>query len=245
MQQADGSIRWKLSQDLNPIWMTAYAAPALAGHPLPVPAVPRATETERRNGEAGAGGGGRGAPLFSRPKPQSGGRATGGVRRVEADDEARHTKKRRGAPAAAEPPPPSSAQSSGDGADDGTVWGAGSGTGFEATEGDTGDSEPQSGPGSSSEPEERSPQAEPGSRLGAEDGEYVAGVIVDPQDLSRSGLDGEGDRDAAAPGLAGRLEEPADGAALALAALIALAIALGAALESRQRADRDWQQIVP
>jgi hypothetical protein len=86
MQQLDGSIRWKRSADLNPIWMTAMAAPAFAGRWHPIPAVPRAVQprAEPPPGAAGvgAGGGGDGAPLFSRPQPQSRGRRPGGVRRT-------------------------------------------------------------------------------------------------------------------------------------------------------------------
>jgi prenyltransferase beta subunit len=112
MQQPDGSIVWTRSTPgLNPVWMTAYAAPALAGQPLPIAAPPRAVTpppgqqptgpdgeqrpapTSRDDGNGGlpggrdgdviAGGGGRGAPLFSRPQPQSQGRTTGGVRSLD------------------------------------------------------------------------------------------------------------------------------------------------------------------
>jgi len=110
MQQPDGSIRWMAARDLNPIWMTAYAAPAFAGHPLPIPAAPRAVRREsdtaagvrklrshaaptgRGRGDGGeaaeaggeviAGGGASGADLFSRPQPQSQGETTGGERDV-------------------------------------------------------------------------------------------------------------------------------------------------------------------
>lgn len=44
LQRRDGSIMWRAGQDMNPTWMTAYAAPAFAGHAWPVPAVPRAAE---------------------------------------------------------------------------------------------------------------------------------------------------------------------------------------------------------
>ena len=37
MQQADGSIRYKSSQSMNDLWMTAYALPAFAGWPLADP----------------------------------------------------------------------------------------------------------------------------------------------------------------------------------------------------------------
>ncbi|HMJ03154.1 MAG TPA: prenyltransferase/squalene oxidase repeat-containing protein [Conexibacter sp.] len=107
LQRDDGSIAWKRGDDLNSVWMTAYAAPAYGGHPLPVPSVPRAEEVARRprqasarttgaledapvageggfEGERGgtviAGGGSEGAQLFSRLQPQSQGRTPGGVR---------------------------------------------------------------------------------------------------------------------------------------------------------------------
>ena len=110
MQQPDGAIRWKASGDLDPIWMTAYAAPAYGGDALPVTPVAREVRVvaragkttavarraphdapasvegqggfSTRRGEAIAGGGGRGAPLFSRPQPQSQGTRAGGARRL-------------------------------------------------------------------------------------------------------------------------------------------------------------------
>jgi hypothetical protein len=100
LQQPDGHIRWKASQDLNGIWMTAYVAPAFAGQAWPIPAppcTPKAATTSARPGQGEgtqsgdgtiSGGGGRGAPFFSRPKPQSKGRTPGGARIV-------HNKNRR------------------------------------------------------------------------------------------------------------------------------------------------------
>ncbi len=109
LQQPDGSVVWKPSQPAaNPIWMTAYAAPALAGMPLPILAPPPPAENppdqppvdegtgdvppDPNAGQGGllakgsggviAGGGGRGAALFSRPQPQSQGRTASGIRRV-------------------------------------------------------------------------------------------------------------------------------------------------------------------
>jgi prenyltransferase beta subunit len=108
LQQPDGHIRWKRSQDLNGIWMTAYCSVALGGHTWPVPEAPRSEEPEDPphpgQGEGGqtgrgviAGGGGKGAPLFSRPKPQSQGRTPGGARVVRNQSKARnHSKTRRG-----------------------------------------------------------------------------------------------------------------------------------------------------
>jgi hypothetical protein len=112
LQQPDGHIRYKKSQDLNGVWMSDYAGPAYAGKPKPIGYVPLevpseskeetgagATPTgggkpefERTKNEGGdgvvqgegvdAGGGGNGAPLFSRPKPQSKGLTPGGARVV-------------------------------------------------------------------------------------------------------------------------------------------------------------------
>jgi prenyltransferase beta subunit len=96
LQQPDGHIRWNASQDLNGIWMTAYVAPAFAGQAWPIPAPPctpkpPATSAQPGQGEGTqsgngtiAGGGGRGAPFFSRPKPQSKGRTPGGARIVHS-----------------------------------------------------------------------------------------------------------------------------------------------------------------
>jgi hypothetical protein len=98
LQQADGHIRWKASQDLNGVWMTAYVAPALAGQTWPIPAPscspappsspPRPGQGEGTQSGQGtiAGGGGRGAPLFSRPKPQSRGRTSGGARVINDEN---------------------------------------------------------------------------------------------------------------------------------------------------------------
>jgi prenyltransferase beta subunit len=124
LQQADGSIRWKANSDSNPVWMTAYAAPAFAGQALPIRAVPRAIqskpippgqgsaiptaqgtaepgqggESRQRGSGVIAGGGGNGAPLFSRPQPQSKGQTPGGARQLSRP-RARHNSKRRREPA--------------------------------------------------------------------------------------------------------------------------------------------------
>ena len=103
MQQADGEILWKEgpAAGTNSIWMTAYAAPAFAGMTWPLAFVPRAVKPDparpadppsgagdtggtARDGDGRviAGGGGNGAPLFSRPQPQSRGSTPGGVRRT-------------------------------------------------------------------------------------------------------------------------------------------------------------------
>jgi hypothetical protein len=109
LQRPDGSIGWTATADLNPLWMTAQAGPALAGMTYPLPAVPRAVRPlpvpaaaqapdsgtqavrpTRGHGGKGvvagdgviAGGGGRGAPLFSGPQPQSTGSIPHGHRAV-------------------------------------------------------------------------------------------------------------------------------------------------------------------
>ncbi len=101
LQAADGHIRWKTSDDMNGIWMTAYCAPAFAGQAWPIPAPPRAVKPaeppapgaapgtgggEQAGSGVMAGGGGHGAPLFSRPKPQSKGKTPGGARVIENED---------------------------------------------------------------------------------------------------------------------------------------------------------------
>jgi len=127
MQQPDGHIRWSRSSDLNGIWMTAYVTPAFAGQALPIPeATFSAASTPPCEKEGGAetgviaGGGGKGAPLFSRPKPQSKGRTPGGARvvRNKGSRLPNHSRSRRGAnavqpagTAAAEPSEPDAGKS--------------------------------------------------------------------------------------------------------------------------------------
>jgi prenyltransferase beta subunit len=121
MQQTDGSIRWKASNDSNPVWMTAYVAPAFAGRALPIAVVPRAIQSKPTSPDSGsttpaaqgtaeaghggessqpgsgviAGGGGTGAPLFSRPQPQSRGATAGGARSLSGARKRSATKHRR------------------------------------------------------------------------------------------------------------------------------------------------------
>jgi hypothetical protein len=94
MQQPDGHIRYRASQEINGMWMTAYVTPAFTGNPLPIPALPPESlpssppeaptaggdggVSERPGGGVIAGGGGNGAPLFSRPQPKSKGHTPGG-----------------------------------------------------------------------------------------------------------------------------------------------------------------------
>jgi prenyltransferase beta subunit len=106
MQQPDGHIRYKASEEFNGVWMTAQVAPAFAGREYPIPEVPRRVVSKPPPGGSGSGtpsspgsdepgggggsaqsgdgvivgGGGNGAALFSRPQPQSRGRTPGGVR---------------------------------------------------------------------------------------------------------------------------------------------------------------------
>jgi hypothetical protein len=85
MQHEDGSIQFAASSDAYPVWMTAYAAPAFSGQPLPPPVVPLDVPSAAPAGGGGgviAGGGGDGAPLFSRPQPQSTGHTPGGARQL-------------------------------------------------------------------------------------------------------------------------------------------------------------------
>lgn len=110
LQEPDGHIRWKRSQDLNGVWMTAYVAPAFAGQAWPIPAAPRTVRRPMPPTQAGqgggsgsgpgviAGGGGGGAPLFSRPRPQSKGRTPGGARVIHGEPRAsrNHSETRRG-----------------------------------------------------------------------------------------------------------------------------------------------------
>lgn len=85
LQQPDGSITYMKGRSLNDLWMTAYAAPALAGYPLPVPSIARTT-----------GKGGKGAALYSRPQPDSTGNASGGVRQISSSSEEIKTRRRGG-----------------------------------------------------------------------------------------------------------------------------------------------------
>lgn len=116
LQEPDGHIRWRRSADLNGIWMTAYTGPAFGGHCWPFAAPPRSLQpledpqpASDGGSQAGdgshaddgviAGGGGRGAPLFSRPKPQSRGKTPGGARLTNdhGPEPVDHDENRRGA----------------------------------------------------------------------------------------------------------------------------------------------------
>jgi hypothetical protein len=137
LQQPDGHIRWKQSQDLNGIWMTAYCSVALGGHVWPIPEAslsndplqpPKAGQGEGAQSGDGviAGGGGRGAPLFSRPKPQSKGKTPGGKRVThnQPGKARNHSRTRRGENAH-QPTGTASSESTGE-----EAIAAGAGTGF-------------------------------------------------------------------------------------------------------------------
>ncbi len=119
LQQPDGHIEWGENKEMNGVWMTAMVAPTFAGGYFPYPPVPYVepptsgtpgskagpTPPSPGSSEPGlggesaqpgsgviAGGGGDGAPLFSRPQPQSKGKTPGGRRQLHAAH-ARSTKK--------------------------------------------------------------------------------------------------------------------------------------------------------
>jgi prenyltransferase beta subunit len=221
LQQADGRLRWKASQDLNGVWMTAYAAPAFAGQTWPIPNTPctKPPPTEAKPGQGEgtqsgqgviAGGGSAGAPLFSRPKPQSKGRTPGGARVVHEEPTAGdHSKTRRGqnavqstATVSAEPEHKSERESPGGGGGTGSAGNGGSGGAAAVVP--------------SSDPVEASP------------GREVRGTLV-------SGDGGPGSF--GAPGLHSSGADPsgASWAAVAIAAAALLCALVGSGLEFRRR----------
>jgi len=251
MQQPDGHIRWKASQDMNGIWMTAYVTPAFAGQALPIPLAARGSQSAQR-GEAAAclqtgdeegaaprpqegviaGGGGHHAPAFSRPKAGSKGRTPGGARVVRGEGlEARnHTPdRRRGANVdqahGTETVEPRSAAEA-----DQEVEAVAAGPAGTADDGSGGDGS------------ERRGRGERGASVAAADpprtdptttGEEVSGVVIGSPDGSENGKLAFG-----APGLrsagAGAAEEP--WTALGVGAAALLAALLGAGLERRRGA---------
>jgi hypothetical protein len=246
LQQTDGRIRWKASQDLNGIWMTAYVAPAFAGQAWPIPAPPctpkPATSTQPGQGEGTqsadgtiAGGGGRGAPFFSRPKPQSRGRTPGGARIVHSKNlrPANHSATRRGKNAkqpsgteSAEPakPEPESKESEAVGGGAGSV-GSGSGSSGAAA----GTSSPASSrPGGSPLP--ASLAAKPGRAQAG--GQEVSGVVVGGSTAgSRSGALAFG-----APGLHSAGDSGGD------SPWVAIGIATAALLLALFGAQHEWRR---
>lgn len=222
MQDADGKIRWSLESDVNPIWMTAYAAPAFAGYPLPIPTVPRAAaptpdlSSPPPTGDAPtdapaapnaadtgviAGGGGDGAPNFSRPEPGSRGNANGGVRST-TKDERTTTKRRRKNTDPATPRPTASSN----GAADAGVSRDRSPTQDIRTPGQVGQGDGGGGGGL--------PQ--------------IGGTVIS---APRAGLDGTGAGDGAAPGLRSAAPANADALAGGLGALLLLGFITGVTTE--------------
>jgi hypothetical protein len=219
LQQTDGHIRWKRSQDLNGIWMTAYCSVALGGHTWPIPEVPRSEEPDepRQPGEGGgvqvgngviAAGGGKGAPLFSRPKPQSQGRTPGGARVLGGEVKAQsHSKTRRGSDNE-QPTGTQTAEASSAAEDASAGEAAAPGSGRDAGTGADGTSTGSSG----------APLPEPVAASRAQGngaGEDVTGTVIGTADLRRRDLH------FGAPGL--------HGAGVASDAELPTGIALGAA----------------
>jgi hypothetical protein len=250
LQELDGHLRWRRSSDVNGVWMTAYAAPAFAGQALPIPAVPRSPEADPGDANSGqggesrkpgdgviAGGGGSGAPLFSRPKPQSKGRTPGGARvvRNKGLHPTDHSETRRGEntrqPTGTEASEPSAAEAV---AAEGGAVGAGFGSeasgpgASEASPTTAGTGSGSPGPGGSPFPPPLGGHDRSGNSAG---GREVSGVLVgagaaDPGDLAfgAPGLHGAG---------AGIGQSPGAPIAIAAAAL-ALGI-LGAQRERRRQ----------
>jgi hypothetical protein len=243
LQQPDGHIRWKLSQDLNGIWMTAYCSVALGGHTWPIPEQPlsndpiqppKAGQGEGTQGGEGviAGGGGKGAPLFSRPKPQSKGKTPGGKRVTqEGPSKARnHSKTRRGENAyqptgtGSEPAGEEEAIAAGAGA--GFAEGGGDSAGGSASPLSPGDA-PGAGSGSSgSAAGELAPSA---GKAAGDRGREVIGTVVGES----AGSPRKGPLAFGAPGLhsAGVDSGGASWLAIAIAAAAALLALVGSGLD--------------
>jgi hypothetical protein len=222
LQQADGRLRWKASQDLNGVWMTAYAAPAFAGQTWPIPHTP-CTEPPPAQEKSGqgegtqsgkgviAGGGSAGAPLFSRPKPQSKGKTPAGARVLRAEPKARdHSRTRRGenatqstATVSAEPRDESGRQ---------PAAGAGSGAGGGGGSGGAGAA------------------AAPSRAVDEGPGREVSGTLVGSRAGGGAGAFG-------APGLHSSGADPGEAswAAAAIAAAALLCVLVGSGLELRRR----------
>lgn len=255
LQQPDGHIRWKLSQDLNGIWMTAYCSVALNGQVWPIPEAPlsndpvqapKAGQGEGSQSGAGviAGGGGRGAPFFSRPKPQSKGRTPGGARIVHSKNlhPIDHSETKRGENAkqprgteSSEPTEPKRASAE----SEAVAVGAGSaGPGAGSSAATVGSSSAGAavgreslGPGSPQSGSAPLPlAAKPGETQAG--GQEVSGVVVGgPTGLSQAGNLAFG-----APGLHGA------GAATDHSPAIAIAIAGAALLLALFGAQREWRR---
>jgi hypothetical protein len=250
MQEPDGHIRWRRSQDLNGIWMTAYTGPAFGGHCWPFAAVPRSeppTEAAQP-GEGGgtqdgdgvlAGGGGRGAPLFSRPKPQSRGRTPGGARLTHDHGPAPidRSDTRRGAntvqPSGSESREPRVAQ--GEPEEVAASSSGGSATGGGAGAGGAGRSSPPppaDGPGGGGGRGSLELPAAAGGSEGAGSDGTVSGAVIGGTASAGDGVLAFG-----APGLHGAGSDEPDGRVAVAIAAIALLLALaGARRELRRQA---------
>jgi hypothetical protein len=234
LQQADGHIRWKRSQDLNGIWMTAYCSVALGGHTWPIPEVPRSEEPDKppQTGEGEgaqvgngviAGGGGKGAPLFSRPKPQSQGRTPGGARVVGTEVKAQnHSPTRRGSDNE-QPTGTQTAEASNAAEDANASEAVAPGSGQ-----DTGIGADGTGAERGGAPLPEPVAASPAQSKGA--GEDVTGTVIGGADLQRR------DRHFGAPGLhgAGVANDGEWTTAIAIGAAALLVALLGAGWERRR-----------
>lgn len=224
LQQADGRLRWKASQDLNGVWMTAYAAPAFAGQTWPIPYTPctkpppvpaKTGQGEGTQSGRGviAGGGSAGAPLFSRPKPQSKGKTPGGARIVHTERAASdHSRARRGENAT-QPTATVSAEPSGE-SGRAPTFGGGSGA----------------GPGGSSGSGGSGATAASTRAAGEGPGREVSGTLVGASVGSGPGAFGS-------PGLHSAGTDPGEAswAALAIGAAALLCALVGSGLEFRRR----------
>jgi hypothetical protein len=244
MQQPDGHIRWKHSQDLNGIWMTAYCSVALGGHVWPIPEAPLSNDpvqppkagqgegTQSGDGVI-AGGGGRGAPLFSRPKPQSKGKTPGGKRvtRDQSGEARDHSPTRRGEnthqpTGTASSEPTKEEEPTGVGAGAGFAGGGGASAGGSASPLSGGDA-PGAGSGSSgSAAGEFVPSA--GQAAGGRGREVTGTVVGESAGSPRPGPLAFG-----APGLhsAGVDSGGASWLAIAIGAAVALLVLLGSQLD--------------
>ncbi len=204
LQQPDGSIMYMKGHSLNDLWMTAYAAPALAGYPLPVPSIARTT-----------GKGGKGAALYSRPQPDSTGNASGGVRQLSSSSTETKTRRRGGAKVTAT----GTAQSNGVAA-----------SGITPIASQTKDIE-KTGGRTSRELEKRKPRR-PRDTPTKDAGEAVTGRLL--ASAAPAGASGTGTRAAAAPGLRAphAAADTSTTTALVLTGLLLLAALGGASLEA-------------
>jgi hypothetical protein len=243
LQQPDGHIRWKRSQDMNGIWMTAYCSVALGGHVWPIPEAPLSNDpvqppeagqgegTQSGNGVI-AGGGGKGAPLFSRPKPQSKGKTPGGKRVThEGSDKARdHSRTRRGEnahqPTGTASSEPTGEEATGAGVGAGFAGAGGASAGGSASSLSGGDAP---GAGSASSGSAAEELARDARESGEGGGREVTGTVVGES----AGSPRQGPLAFGAPGLhsAGVDSGGASWLAIAIGAAVALLVLLGSQIE--------------